>query len=169
MNSLLQISKNKYCFITVERNNDKIIGKTCIHGGRGFVKHYTKYVFMSKILEDAEKYLKKRFDQVENEEQKKDLKWLIKSIEQKRKTLNNSEEKVRDENLKIAERSVEPGKILKTIRTNTGLSQKEFANRVGLIQGNLSEYESGKRNMNLKKFLEICKIIGVDDFNELLG
>ncbi len=169
METLLRIYKNKYCFINVERNNDKIIGKTCIHGGRGFVKRYSKYVYMSKILTDAENYLLKRELQVKEEEQRKDLKWLIKKVDQEKVKLLGSEEKVRVENLKIAERSVEPGKILKTIRTDTGLSQKEFANRVGLIQGNLSEYESGKRNMNLKKFLEICKIIGVEDFNELLG
>lgn len=55
---------------------------------------------------------------------------------------------------------------LKEFREKKGLSQTELANRVGLKQTTISQYESGSRTPNLsmaKKLADVLEI-SLDDF-----
>ena len=46
-------------------------------------------------------------------------------------------------------------------RINLGLSQKEFANLLGVSQGMVSRYESGEYNFSIETLNELCSKIGL--------
>ena len=57
---------------------------------------------------------------------------------------------------------------LRKARANTGKTQLEVATMLGIREGAYQHYEYGKREPDLKKFRELCKILNVSaDF--LLG
>jgi len=46
-----------------------------------------------------------------------------------------------------------PGHLLKSLRKDLGLSQTEFAKQLGVSQGGLSKFESGRTRVTLEAFL----------------
>lgn len=54
------------------------------------------------------------------------------------------------------------GKYIKAARERKGLSQKEFAEKLGVSQSYYSRIEGGKREIDLAFAFEICNAIGVD-------
>lgn len=54
------------------------------------------------------------------------------------------------------------GEKLKTIRRSLGLTQQEFADRLGVQKTTLSRYERGERSPSLSNALEISRILGFD-------
>lgn len=53
-------------------------------------------------------------------------------------------------------------KRLKELRTHLGLSQKNFAERVGITDSGLSNLESGKRNLTEQMIISICREFNVN-------
>lgn len=54
------------------------------------------------------------------------------------------------------------GETIKFLRNkNTGLSQEEFAIKIGLDRSYLSRVESGQKNITLETLNEICSGLGV--------
>lgn len=52
---------------------------------------------------------------------------------------------------------------IKQIRRDLGLTQTEFAERIGLKQNSISLIESGKRNISDQAVLSICREYGVNE------
>lgn len=44
----------------------------------------------------------------------------------------------------------------------SGMSQKEFAEKVGIATSNLSEMKKGKRDIPLSKFISWCELFQID-------
>lgn len=53
-------------------------------------------------------------------------------------------------------------KRLKELRTHLGLSQKNFAERLGITDSGLSNLESGKRNLTEQMIISICREFNVN-------
>lgn len=51
---------------------------------------------------------------------------------------------------------------LKELRTHLGLSQKNFADRLGITDSGLSNLESGKRNLTEQMTISICREFNVN-------
>lgn len=54
-------------------------------------------------------------------------------------------------------------KRIKQIRRELGLTQAEFASRIGLKQNSIALIESGKRNISNQAILSICREFGVSE------
>ena len=52
---------------------------------------------------------------------------------------------------------------IKQIRRELGLTQTEFAERIGLKQNSIALIESGKRNISDQAVLSICREYGVNE------
>ena len=52
---------------------------------------------------------------------------------------------------------------IKRIRHELGLTQTEFAKRIGLKQNSMALIESGKRNTSAQTILSICREFGVNE------
>ena len=53
------------------------------------------------------------------------------------------------------------GYLLKTIREENGLLQREVAERLGTPQSFVSKYESGERRIDLPELRRICDVLQV--------
>lgn len=51
---------------------------------------------------------------------------------------------------------------LAVLRTDAGMTQKELAAAVGVWQGRMSEWESGRREMSATACLKVARALGVD-------
>ena len=51
--------------------------------------------------------------------------------------------------------------VLKSIRTDAGLTQQQLAERLGVPQSFISKYESGERRLDLVELRDICKALGI--------
>lgn len=60
------------------------------------------------------------------------------------------------------------GENFKKIRLENGLSQKEVANKLGICQSNISDWENDVSRPEYEKLIQLCKIYCVS-LNELLG
>lgn len=49
------------------------------------------------------------------------------------------------------------GGVLRGLRLETGLNQKEFAEKVGLHRTYINEVETGKRNVSIQVFIKLCR------------
>ena len=54
------------------------------------------------------------------------------------------------------------GRKLKVFRKNQGLTQNEFADKLGIERSNISRYENGDTLSSIETFLEICNILNID-------
>lgn len=54
------------------------------------------------------------------------------------------------------------GKKLKTFRKSHGLTQNEFADKLGIERSNISRYENGDTLPSIETFLEMCNILNID-------
>ncbi len=54
------------------------------------------------------------------------------------------------------------GKKLKTFRKSQGLTQNEFADKLGIERSNISRYENGDTLPSIEIFLEMCNILNID-------
>lgn len=54
------------------------------------------------------------------------------------------------------------GPEIKRIRENKGLSLREVASRSGLSHSGLSNYENGKRSLDIDQLDKLCSVLGVD-------
>ena len=52
---------------------------------------------------------------------------------------------------------------IKQIRRELGLTQQEFADRIGLKQNSIALIESGKRNISDQAVLSICREYGINE------
>lgn len=52
--------------------------------------------------------------------------------------------------------------VLRQLRTKSGMSQEELANKLGLAKSTISMYESGSREPNLENLEAIADIFNVD-------
>ena len=52
---------------------------------------------------------------------------------------------------------------IKQIRRELGLTQQEFAERIGLKQNSIALIESGKRNISDQAVLSICREYGINE------
>ncbi|MCJ7484376.1 MAG: helix-turn-helix domain-containing protein, partial [Thermodesulfovibrionales bacterium] len=59
------------------------------------------------------------------------------------------------------EASLDVGKRIKELRTRTGMSQKELADKVGLTPSFISQLENNQIAPSLSSFLQICDALGV--------
>ena len=59
-------------------------------------------------------------------------------------------------------------KILKNLRTSSGLSQKELADKLGVCQSNVSDWENDVSRPEYERLIEIADIFDVS-LDELLG
>ena len=57
---------------------------------------------------------------------------------------------------------------IRDIRQARGMTQKELADRLGVNQSMISDYESGKVDLSLTKAVKIADILECD-LNDLLG
>lgn len=53
-------------------------------------------------------------------------------------------------------------------RKNKGISQKRMAELLNISQPGYQKIEQGKNVLSIDRFLEICKILEIDTYNELL-
>ncbi|MBO4899209.1 MAG: helix-turn-helix transcriptional regulator [Lachnospiraceae bacterium] len=68
------------------------------------------------------------------------------------------------------------GEKLKEIRIKKGLSQKDFASRIGVVGATVSAYENGKKYPSVDILIKICSVydvsadylLGLSDQMELL-
>lgn len=68
--------------------------------------------------------------------------------------------------LKLAHGSV--GGRIATVRKARGMTQTELAERIGIIQALVSDYESGRRRLYAEMIIRIAKVLKVST-DELLG
>lgn len=56
--------------------------------------------------------------------------------------------------------------LLRSVREDAGISQKELADALGLEQTIISKYEHGIRRLDLLELDEICRVVGItlEDF-----
>lgn len=52
--------------------------------------------------------------------------------------------------------------LLREVRTEQGLRQKDVANRLGLPQSFVSKYESGERRLDLLELEQVCEACNTD-------
>ena len=52
--------------------------------------------------------------------------------------------------------------LLRGLRVETGLTQRELASRLGTDQTFVSKYESGERRLDILELREVCQAIGTD-------
>ena len=52
---------------------------------------------------------------------------------------------------------------LKQARENKGLAQKDVYTRLGVKQSRFSAWENGKSEPEIRVFLELCRIYGIED------
>lgn len=67
-----------------------------------------------------------------------------------------------------SDRIEKSGKYVKALRKKSGLTQINFAAKLGIAQSNVSELELDKRDISLSKFIQYCNILGIKDYNEIL-
>lgn len=53
------------------------------------------------------------------------------------------------------------GKKLKTYRTNGGRTQEEFAKRLGITRGFLSDIERGEKAISVETLVRVCTRTGI--------
>ena len=53
------------------------------------------------------------------------------------------------------------GHRLKTARLNKGFTQKEIAQKMGILQPAYARYESGKVQLNYEQIQELCKLLDI--------
>ena len=53
-------------------------------------------------------------------------------------------------------------KILKDLRVDLNMSQRELAEKVGVNYRTISSYETGARDMPVKVAKKICKVLNID-------
>ena len=53
------------------------------------------------------------------------------------------------------------GNLLSLVRSATGLSQDDFADKLRVSKSLISRYESGERRLSREKFLAICRRLGL--------
>ena len=58
------------------------------------------------------------------------------------------------------------GKHLRDLRKSQGISQGELANRLGISNGTLSNYESGRRKVSVQTFFDIYTALGLYNPNQ---
>ncbi len=63
---------------------------------------------------------------------------------------------------KRAKARLTPERFLDTDRFNAGLTQKQLAERTGILQQHLSEMESGKRNIGKTNAHKLAKALGTE-------
>ena len=51
--------------------------------------------------------------------------------------------------------------VLKSVRTDAGLTQQQLAERLGVPQSFISKYESGERRLDLVELRDICKALDI--------
>ena len=51
--------------------------------------------------------------------------------------------------------------LLRRVRLDAGLRQKDLAKRLGMPQSFVSKYESGERRLDLLEIRQICSAIGI--------
>jgi transcriptional regulator with XRE-family HTH domain len=51
--------------------------------------------------------------------------------------------------------------LLRTVRTEVGLTQAEVADRLEVPQSFVSKYESGERRLDLIELKQICKVLKI--------
>jgi transcriptional regulator with XRE-family HTH domain len=51
--------------------------------------------------------------------------------------------------------------LLRTVRSQAGVTQAELARRLKLPQSFVSKYESGERRIDLVELRQICKALGI--------
>jgi transcriptional regulator with XRE-family HTH domain len=64
--------------------------------------------------------------------------------------------------------NLKSGKFIKELRKQTGLTQKQFAKKVGVNQANISAIENNKYDISLSKFYEWCNLLNITDYNKIL-
>ena len=57
--------------------------------------------------------------------------------------------------------------LLVKLRSETGLTQSQVANRLNRPQSFVSKFERGERRLDVIEFLEVCRLLGGDPY-ELL-
>ena len=50
--------------------------------------------------------------------------------------------------------------LLRQIRTDSGFTQAELAERIGVPQSFVSKYESGERRLDILELKEVCQALG---------
>lgn len=63
--------------------------------------------------------------------------------------------------MKIIVNKYEPKHIIKFIRQATGLTQREFGDRIGKSRNTVQSYELGRIKMSFNDFISICKIFNI--------
>ena len=51
--------------------------------------------------------------------------------------------------------------LLRTVRSETGTTQADLANRLKVPQSFVSKYETGERRLDLPELRKICKALGI--------
>jgi len=57
-------------------------------------------------------------------------------------------------------KEIEPGKAIKLLRTRTGMSQQELADRVGLSRVTVTNIENMKKDMRVDTFVKLLRELG---------
>lgn len=52
--------------------------------------------------------------------------------------------------------------LIKSIRLSQNLNQTEFAEKIGVSQNRVSQWESGKQSIRFDRAMEICEMFNVD-------
>ncbi len=52
--------------------------------------------------------------------------------------------------------------ILRKVRMDLNLTQKEFAKAVGITEATIKNYEQGRRSFSLEKLIDFCNKLNID-------
>ncbi len=63
--------------------------------------------------------------------------------------------------MKIIVNDYKPQYVIKFIRQATGLTQREFGDRIGKSRNTIQSYELGRIKMSFNDFVNICEIFNV--------
>jgi len=59
------------------------------------------------------------------------------------------------------------GKILKQARVDSGRTQAEIANLLGVTYQNVSSWERGKSKIDIESYVQLCALYGIDTIKPL--
>lgn len=63
------------------------------------------------------------------------------------------------------ENKLKSGKIVSKLRSDLGMTQSLFAQKIGITQSYISQVERDRKDISLSLFLEWCGLLGVKEIN----
>lgn len=65
-------------------------------------------------------------------------------------------------NLLITDKTIEPGEVIKNLRSKRGITLEQLADFANLSTSGISRWENGDRSPNVKAFIDVVNALGAD-------